>query len=88
MPLPATSSARALTVEEIQSEMVARIGKALGLPPHEIDVDAAFVDHGLDSVAALQMVGELETVLGRPLEATLMFEYPSIATLSRHLASE
>jgi acyl carrier protein len=74
------------TAEQIQSWMIDRIAAAVGVSPAEIDVDAPFVDHGLDSVAALQLTGELETMVGRALDATLIFEYPTIATLARHLA--
>jgi acyl carrier protein len=72
---------------EIERWMVREISRALGTKHEEIDVDAPFADHGLDSVAALQMTGELETMLKRPLEATLVFEYPTIATLARYLES-
>lgn len=67
--------------------MVHRIATALGANPDEIDVDAPFADHGLDSVAALQLIGELEETLQRPIEPTVVFDYPTIVTLCRHLAS-
>jgi acyl carrier protein len=81
------SHATGRNAEQLQAWMVERIAAAVGLDAADIDVDAPFIDHGLDSVAALQLTGELETFLGRPLDATLVFEYPTIATLCRHLAT-
>jgi len=84
----ATPLTEGASAQAIEGWMSARIATVLGVGPDEVDVDAPFVEHGLDSVAALQLTGELESVLGRPLDATLMFEYPTIAALSRHLADE
>ena len=67
--------------------MVARIAEALKVSEQEIDVRAPFAEHGLDSVSALQLTGALEEMLKRPLAATLVFEYPTIEMLARHLAS-
>ena len=76
-----------MSTDEISQWIVARIAEALDVPPTEIDVKATFADHGLDSVSALQMTGALEQELGRSLSATLVFEYPTIETLARHLGS-
>ena len=41
---------------------------------------------GLDSLAAVDLVRKLERQLGCELPTTLLFEHPSIARLSAHLA--
>jgi acyl carrier protein len=74
-----------LNSEEIERWMVQKIAGALGVHPDTIDVQAPFAEHGLDSVASLQMTGELQEKLGRELDATLFWEYPSIASLSAFL---
>jgi acyl carrier protein len=81
----AAPGTRRLAPADIESWMVTKLADALKVPREEIDIDAAFTDFGLDSVAGLQLTGELETMVGRPLEATLLYEYPTIATLSRYL---
>ena len=73
--------------EDFEQWFVGRVSGALSVPAAEIDVDAPFLEHGLDSVATLQMTGELEQLTGTPLPATLLFEYPTIAALSRYLSS-
>ena len=61
----------------------------LGLrPASEIDHRATFASFGLGSVQAVALAGELEAWLGRSLLPTLAYEYPTIETLSRHLAGE
>jgi acyl carrier protein len=74
-----------LSTEQIETWMVQKIASALGVHPDTIDVQAPFTEHGLDSVASLQITGELQEELGRELEATLFWEYPSIASLSAFL---
>lgn len=78
----------ALTFERLEHWFVTRIADALSVAPEEVDIDAPLSDHGLDSLSALTMTGELETMLGRKLSATLFWEYPSIARLSKHLARQ
>jgi 8-amino-7-oxononanoate synthase len=76
-----------MNAEQLRGWMVERISTALAVPPEEIDVNAPFADHGLDSVAALQLTGALEIVLNRSLSATVVFDYPTIETLARHLGA-
>lgn len=76
-----------LTSEQIESWMVEKIAKALNVPADSIDITAPFTEHGLDSVASLQITGELQEKLGRELDATLFWEYPSIASLSAFLST-
>jgi len=70
---------------EIEAWMVARLAEGLKVAREEIDLHTPFSDFGLDSVAGLQLTGDLEGVVGRALEPTLLYEYPTIATLARHL---
>ena len=65
---------------------VQRISTALKIPAQEVDISAPFVEHGLDSVSALQMTGELEQLSGRAIPPTLFWEYPTVAALSQYLA--
>lgn len=49
------------------------------------DPGARFFEMGLDSVAGVALVAELEAALDLPLEATLLYENPTIAALADHL---
>ncbi|MFI7236806.1 amino acid adenylation domain-containing protein [Streptomyces cyaneofuscatus] len=61
------------------------LAAALRLPPAEIPDDAAFLSLGLDSLAAVDLVRQLERELGTSLPATLFFEYRTVRELAAHL---
>ena len=57
----------------------------LGLPAASIDRDAPLTDFGLDSLAAVSFSADLETVIGRPISASIVWEFPSIAEVAAHV---
>ena len=52
----------------------------------EIDPTKEFGAMGLTSLLALELRNRLERALGRPLSATLAWNYSTVATLSAHLS--
>ena len=80
---PQVRSAR--TIEE---KLCAEIAAKLQLAADEVDVDQSLVSFGFSSVQAVQVIRDLSDWLERPLEPTLAWDYPSIRSLSRHLAGE
>jgi acyl carrier protein len=73
--------------QAIQEWLVQRIAKALEMGSQRIDVETPFARLGLDSRTAVGMSGELERRLGRRLSPTLIWDFPTIAALARHLHS-
>jgi acyl carrier protein len=73
--------------EAIQIWLVERIAKALEMGSQRIDVETPFARLGLDSRTAVGISGELERWLGRRLSPTLIWDFPTIAALARHLHS-
>ncbi|WP_248844690.1 non-ribosomal peptide synthetase/type I polyketide synthase [Streptomyces anulatus] len=63
------------------------LASALSLPDAGIADDEPFLALGLDSLAAVDLVRQLERELGRPLPATLFFEYRTVSELAAHLDS-
>lgn len=63
-----------------------QIARILGRFAHEIDLDTAFGDFGLDSVTALDILGGLEDLLGRELPPTLLVKHNTCRKLAAHLA--
>ena len=75
------------TAESIAAWLVVKLAGPLGVPAAEIDPTRPFANFGLGSLRAVGLAGELEEWLGRPLSPTLLYEYPTVETLARHLAA-
>jgi acyl carrier protein len=72
----------------IREWLTLRLSEAIGVDPAQIDPRLPFATFGLSSLAAYTLTGELAEWIGRDLPATLLWEYPTISTLSEHLAEE
>lgn len=76
------------TGQEIQDWITTKLAGELQVEPSSIDVNQPFVGFGIDSIAIFTLTGDLAEWLGHDLRATLLWEFPNIAALSRHLAQE
>jgi acyl transferase domain-containing protein/NADPH:quinone reductase-like Zn-dependent oxidoreductase len=76
---PAPEAADAL-LETILAEMAVITGVAA------TDASLSFWDLGFDSATALELRDRIKAATGKPLPATLVFDYPSPAKLARYLA--
>src|SRR5580658_5998421 len=74
------------SAEFIQAWVVAKLSERLSIGSHDIDVREPFVSYGLGSTDAVSFTGELAEWLGRKLSPALVYEYPTIEALARHLA--
>jgi acyl carrier protein len=70
---------------ELQTWIVNYVAELLEVEPSKIDVAIAFDRYGLDSSAAVGLAGDLEDWLERELDPTLLYDYPTIESLSEHL---
>ncbi|WP_339381836.1 acyl carrier protein [Dendronalium phyllosphericum] len=76
------------TAAEIQTWIVSYIAELLEVDAEEIDVTIPFDRYGLDSSAAVGLTGDLEDWLGREINPTLLYDYPTVEALVQHLNSE
>lgn len=76
------------TAAEIQDWIVAYLADLLEIEPDDVDVTISFDRYGLDSSAAVGMTGDLETWLGRELDPTLLYDYPTVEAMVRHISSQ
>jgi acyl carrier protein len=58
------------------------LGLDAGTP---VDPKTPLKDLGLDSLMAVELRNALTRSIGRPLSATLLFDYPTLAALTAHL---
>jgi acyl transferase domain-containing protein/acyl-CoA synthetase (AMP-forming)/AMP-acid ligase II/acyl carrier protein len=72
----------------IQNWLVAKIAELLRVKRQEVDVNVPFAHYGMDSVQAVALSADLEEWLGRDLAPTLVYDYPNIEALARHLAGD
>jgi acyl carrier protein len=74
------------TVEEIRAWLVTYLARLLHCQPADIDVNVSFDRLGLDSGTAVGSTLDLEDWFGRPVEPTLLYDFPTIARLVEELA--
>jgi acyl carrier protein len=83
-----SAGARLPTAKEIQARLVEEVARLLEVEPRVIDVAQPFDRYGLDSMMAVSLTAVLEEWLGRDFSPTLPYEYPTIQSLSQHLADQ
>lgn len=73
--------------EEIKAWLVAYVAKLLKMEPHKVDCTLLFERYALGSADSAILTGELGAWLERDLSPTLLYNYPNIEILAKHLAS-
>jgi thioesterase domain-containing protein/acyl carrier protein len=81
-----TTAPRERNRAEIQRWMMAEMAKLLKVEVKDVDVQREFSSFGLESLTAFSLTGQLSEWLNRDLSATLLWEYPTIASLADYLA--
>ena len=76
------------TTSEIQTWMISYLAQMLEVNPDEIDITIPFDRYGLDSSAVVGMTGDLEDWLKIELDPTIVYDYPTIKALTKHIAEE
>lgn len=71
---------------EIAQWLVSLLSQILEKNPTDIEQNVRFDRYGIDSVAALSIVDELGKFLKKDLDATMVYDYPTIDTLSEYVA--
>ena len=53
--------------------------------PSDVDPRQGFFDMGMDSLMAVELRNRLEALTGKPLHASVIFNYSSVAALAGHI---
>lgn len=61
------------------------LGQTLNIAPVRVDAQKPFGAMGLGSLAAMEFRNRLEVAIGRPLPATIAWNYPTVESLSGFL---
>lgn len=63
------------------------LARELPMPVEEIDRDEPLDSYGVSSLLIVTMTGELEELLGRPVDPAIVYDYPTINGLAEHFAA-
>jgi acyl carrier protein len=73
-------------LEEISAWLTRRVSELANLAPDSVDAREEFVRYGLDSAAAVELIGDLEDWLGCALPTTLAWDFPTVEKMAAYLA--
>ncbi len=76
------------TAEEIQAFLVERLASALRTTPDQIDINEDVATYGLDSLDAMNIVGQLSEWCGQDIGFDVLWDYPTIAAVADFVAKE
>jgi acyl carrier protein len=71
------------TIEAAGQWLIEWMAAEMNLDPRQIAAEHSFLSHGMDSMHAMMLVGDLEGRLGVRLSPTLVWDYPTIGELAR-----
>jgi acyl carrier protein len=77
---------RRRTAEDVEEWLVSYLSRLLGMPPDRVSTRISFSRYGLDSSASILLTSELSDWLGREIDPTINYSYPTIASLAKHPA--
>lgn len=80
-------SSNGLSIQKVEGWLSEWVARAFNLPENKIDPQDSFISYGMDSVLAVKLSVELSSWIDCPLNATIIWNYPSIQTLSKYLVN-
>jgi acyl carrier protein len=72
----------------LETHLRERAAQVLRLTPQRVALTQPLRALGMDSLMTLELRNRLERDLGLPLSATVLWNYPTVAQLARHLADQ
>lgn len=77
-----------LSLNDIQDWIAKQIGDHIGVDADEIEVDTPFSQYGISSVQAMAIAQEGKQRFGIEISPLAMWNCPTIALLSEHIAEQ
>ena len=76
-----------MTVVELRDWLRGWVCRATGLDVSKVTDDRSLEEFGLSSRDAVTLSADLEDLLGRPLDATVAYQHPTIASLAEYVVN-
>ncbi|KAA0918102.1 polyketide synthase Pks13 [Dietzia sp. ANT_WB102] len=76
-----------MTVVELREWMRGWVCRATGLDLSKVTDDRSLEEYGLSSRDAVSLSADLEDLIGRPLDATVAYQHPTIASLAEYVVN-
>ena len=73
--------------QEIQAWLIKNVAAMVEIEPQHISVEEQLENYGMDSLQATHLSNDLQSWLGRQLSPTIVWDYPTIESLAKHLAN-
>lgn len=80
-----TAGGPGVSYAAVRDWLIARLAAQAGVTAAQVSIHDPFSRFGLDSQRAVMLSGDLQDWLGRPLPATVAYDFPTIDALARHL---
>ncbi|MBO9732433.1 MAG: amino acid adenylation domain-containing protein [Chitinophaga sp.] len=74
-------------VKVIRQWLIQWLQERLKLTAADIAAERSFAEYGVTSMQAVLLAADLETLLGAPVDKTVIYNFSTVATLSQHLAA-
>ncbi|MCP4380582.1 MAG: AMP-binding protein [Hyphomicrobiales bacterium] len=69
----------------LRTWLIGLVAAELGIEAKKVVLDQPLASLGLGSLAAINLVGQIETAIGRRLEPTLLYDHPTLSAVLDHL---
>jgi acyl carrier protein len=77
-----------VTIPLIEARIASYIAEALNVKVEQIHLDADVEQFGLNSAVVVSLIGDLEDWLGIELSPSILYEYPTVRSVSQYLHSQ
>jgi len=75
------------TADEIRQWLIRKVSTTAGIAEQQVDMKTPLAEYGLNSRQAVGLAGDLEEWMGRTLEPTLVWDYPTVQQLTDFLSA-
>jgi acyl carrier protein len=77
-----------MTSKELEEWLIEQLAGQLNVPKADIDPVRRLEEYGLDSLEAVALTGEIEAKLGRSVDPTILWDYPSVRAIANFLVDD